>query len=231
MEIILLTKQNYVKYISVPSNIVHHPNFHDFPARFADCLRCCILAKYEGVWLDASFLVHTHFDEWFSSMTKEDSKYEFIGFYIESFTTKKQFPIIENWFLACTPQSRFMTLWKNEFLNIHHYSSVSDYVHSRKIMGVDLQKLFDPVYLAMHVAVQKILQIDHYPLKTLRLFPAEKGPFLYLHESQWDSFKGLQLACQNPSKYQFPFIKLRGIERDVLQKNPSSSLSCFLSTT
>lgn len=218
-KVILLTKQNYQNYIDIPLEISQHPNFNDNVTRFADLLRIYVLAEHGGVWIDSSILLKSSLDSWLFPRPAE-----FSGFYIASFTKKGLPPVIENWFFACNKGSRFVRLWKEEFLQIANYPSVESYVESRKKMGVDYEKINVPIYLAMHVSAQKVLQLDKYPTDTLILQKAEEGPFRYLVDSGWDSEKALKLACSNKS-YQTPIMKMRGDERKVIEKYIDSSMS------
>ena len=215
-EIILLTKKNFFSYVNIPIEISSHPNFNDSSARFSDLVRIYALAEHGGIWIDGSILLKAPLDWLFPKYA------EFSGFYLESFT--KTTPVIENWFIACNKGSPFIKLWKDEFTNIANYVTVEKYVESRKNLGVDFEKINDPIYLAMHVAAQKVLQIDKYPLDSLILRKAEDGPFKYLVDAKWDSEKALRLACSN-KKYQFPIMKMRGAERNVLEKEPDLSQS------
>lgn len=208
-EIILLTKKNFFSYINIPIEISSHPNFNDTPQRFADLVRIYALAEHGGIWIDSSVILKSPLNWMFPKYA------EFSGFYIESFT--KTTPVIENWFMACNKGSPFIRLWRDEFTKMADYINVEKYVESRKKLGVDFEKIKDPIYLAMHVAAQKVLQIDKYPLDTLILKKAEDGPFKYLVETNWDSEKALKLACSNKN-YQFPIMKMRGIERETLEK-------------
>ena len=211
-EIILLTKKNFEKYVKIPKSISSHPNFNDMPQRFADLIRIWVLAENGGVWIDSTTILRKSLNEMFTK-----NNIEYYGYYIDQFTNKKNFPVIENWFFACTKNSKFIKLWRDEFSNISKYSSVEKYINSRKDMNVDFQGIYIPNYLAMHISVQKILQIDKYSLKTIMLEKAEDGPFKYLVDTNWDAKKAFKLACNN-SKYN-NFMKLRGHERKILEEN------------
>ena len=218
-EIILLTKKNYLDYVNIPYEITSNPNFNDNPARFSDLVRINVLAEFGGVWVDASILLKESIDKWLFPRPGE-----FSGFYIDGFTEIKESPVIENWFFACNKGSKFMRAWKDEFIKMRDYVTVEEYIKSRMKMGVDIQKINDPIYLAMHVAAQKVLQIDKYPIQELILRKAEDGPFKYLVDAKWDDEKALELACMDKS-YQRPIMKMRGGERDILEKNIDLSLS------
>jgi hypothetical protein len=147
---------------------------------------------------------------------------EFIGYYIAGMTTTA--PVIENWFYAAAPGSPFMRAWRDEFSKLADYPSVSDYVASRQALGVDISKVNSPDYLAQHVAAQKVFQTDGYPRDRMYLRCAEEGPLRYLADNNWDSAKALQAACAAPT-YQTPMMKLRGVERGVLESELDGDLS------
>ena len=200
-EIILLTKKNFFSYVNIPIEISSHPNFN-MPNRFADLVRIYTLAEHGGIWMDGSILLKAPLDWLFPKYA------EFSGFYMEAFT--KTTPVIENCFLACNKGSPFIKLWKDEFTKIANYVTVEKYIESRKHLGVDFEKINDP--MAIQVAAQKVLQIDKYPLDSLILRKAEDGPFKYLVDAKWDSEKAIKLACSK----NYRIMKMRGAERNAL---------------
>jgi hypothetical protein len=216
-EIVLLTKKNYQGYVTIPEELTSHPNFNDMPARFADLVRVWALAEHGGIWIDSSIILKAPLDDWLFP------KYaEFSGFYIDGMT--KTTPVIENWFFACNKGSPFVKKWRDEFSKIAQYSCVEQYVNSRIQMGVDIEKITIPIYLAMHVSAQKVLQLDQYPMESMILRKAEDGPFRYLVDAKWDSEKAVRAACLDPS-YQTPILKMRGIERSVVEKGIDDEFS------
>ncbi len=220
-EITLLTSDNYTQYTQIPQHLVDHPNFHDNPTRFSDLVRIWTLAQHGGVWIDSSVLVKRPLDQWLPPPGGCPAP-EFIGYYIDGMTTST--PVIENWFYAAPPESPFVVAWRDEFSKIADFLSVSDYVENRKTLGVDISNVNNPEYLAQHVAAQKVLQIDGYPQDRLFLRRAEDGPLRYLADNDWDSKVALRAACGNPA-YQTPIMKLRGVERGVLESVLEGDLS------
>lgn len=211
-EIVLLTKKNYKGYVTIPEELTTNVNFNDSPQRFADLIRIWVLAEHGGIWIDSTILLKGSMEDWLFP------KYaEFSGFYINGFTKKKEFPVIENWFFACNKGSPFIKKWRDEFSNIANFQTVEDYITSLRAEGVDFQGIDNPHYLAMHVSCQKILQLMHYPLDSIYLQKAEDGPFRYLVDAKWDSEKAVELACMYPT-YQGPIMKMRGGERNALEK-------------
>ena len=216
-EIVLLTKKNYKGYVTIPNELTSHPNFNDMPARFADLVRVWALAEHGGIWIDSSIILKAPLDDWLFP------KYaEFSGFYIDGMT--KTTPVIENWFFACNKGSPFVKKWRDEFSKIAQYSCVEQYVNSRIQMGVDIEKITIPIYLAMHVSAQKVLQLDQYPMESMMLRKAEEGPFRYLVDAKWDSEKAVRAACLDPS-YQTPILKMRGSERIIVEKGIDDEFS------
>jgi len=218
-EIILLNKKTYKGYVNIPVDIANHYNYHDTDARFSDLIRLYALAEHGGVWIDSTILLNKPLDDWLFP------KYgEFAGFYLGSFSKLDFSPVIESWFLACNKGSSFMKLWKEEFVNIANYVNVEAYIDSRRKMGINFQNMNDPIYLAIQIAAQKVLQIDRYPTDQLILQKAEDGPFRYLVDAKWDSEKALLLACSN-KKYQGPIMKMREVERKVMEEKFDFELS------
>jgi hypothetical protein len=218
-EIVLLTRDNYQNYVSIPEDIRSHQNFNDNPQRFADLVRIWVLAQNGGVWIDSSIVLKDSLNNWLFPRPAE-----FSGFYIDGFTKNGLPPVIENWFFACDKNSEFIKLWRNEFSQIKNYPNVEKYVESRKEMGVNYEGINGPVYLAMHVAAQKLLQIDKYPVNLLILRKAEDGPFKYLKENEWNSERAIEFVCKN-KKYQYPIMKMRGPERNIVELKIDSDFS------
>jgi hypothetical protein len=218
-EIILLTKKNYQGYVTIPDEIRKHPHFNDSAQRFSDLVRLYALEEHGGIWLDASVLIKQPFDEWLFP------KYaEFAGYYMPSLTSDPKYPMIESWFLAANKGSKFIKLWKQEFLEMATFKDIQGYIDSRKKMGIQFDKLRSAHYLAIYVAALKVLQIDKYPQDTLILRDSDAGPYKYLADADWWPEKGVKLACSNP-KYQTPVMKMRSDERNILEAGLSGDLS------
>lgn len=217
-EITILNKKNYQGYINIPDEIRTHPHFNDSIQRFSDLVRLYVLEEHGGIWMDASILVKASFDDWLFP------KYgEFAGYYMGSLTDNTKYPVIESWFLAANKNSKFIELWKKEFLEIGTFRDISSYLDSRIKLGINIEKIRDPHYLAIYVAVLKVLY-DGYPLDGLILRDSEDGPFKYLKDSLWYPEKALELACVNAS-YQTPLMKMRSDERKILDDEIYNSLS------
>jgi hypothetical protein len=218
-EITLLTKNNFKGYITIPDGIRNHPHFNDSAQRFSDLVRLYVLEEHGGIWIDASVLVKESFDDGLFP------KYaEFAGYYMKSTTADEYAPNIESWFLAANKNSKFIKLWKQEFLEIAKFRDIQGYLDSRKKMGVNYEKIRDPHYLAIYVAVLKLFYVDKYSLDTLILRDSDVGPFRYLEDAKWHPDKAMKLACSDKS-YQSPVMKMRSDERNILEKELDYDLS------
>lgn len=187
--------------------------FIDSHARRSDVIRCLILAKYGGVWSDASIIMY-------NSLEKLPlNKYDFIGYYLDGFTTDHDYPVIESWFFACVKGCKFMQLWKDAFLSINDFDSVQAYIEYIK-PRTNLQKIYDPLYLAIHAAAQYVLQnqMSKEEIKeNMYLMKAEDGPFKYLVDNDWQNEKAVQSICDT-NKSDILFYKLRSPERPFAEK-------------
>ena len=221
-EVILLNKQSLSKYLpDVDFGSIRHAK--DSNTRFSDFVRLNILAKYGGIYIDASTICHKPFS-WLHAIQKKKNV-DFIGYYIDKFTEptyKSNSPVIENWFFASTPNSAFVQDWLKEFMRTNEYLSIDKYLENVQENNVSIQKIDAPNYLAMHVAAQSILQKN--PQKyDIYLFPAEKGPFKYLVDTKWNVETAIKLLTNestNTQYFELPIVKMRGCERPHMDVDP-----------
>lgn len=224
-EVILLTKKNYMGYVTLPEGVRLHPNFHDYSERFSELIRLYVLVEYGGVWLDARTLVSgrlnlfPRYAEWsgFSGGTVVIPSTELEKKSID-------IPLLSSWCMACDKNSSFLRVWKEEFLEIGKFVNVEGYVESRKRMGVRMDGIVDPNEKAILVSAQKVLQIDRYPLDTLVIQREKEGPTRYLVDVRGDSEKGLELACQD-RRYRVPIMRMREEEQKILDREFEYGLS------
>lgn len=209
-QIVLLTRKNYKGYVTIPEEVTSHQNFNDSPERFSELIRLWVLAEHGGIWLDSTTLLHGSVETWLFPRYAEYS-----GFYLEAATKKKEFPVIESWFLACNKGSPLIKKWRDEFTRMAHFVTVEMYLESLRSMGVDFQGIISPNRFAIQLACQKVLQIEHYPLASIYLQKAEDGPCRYLVAAKGDSEKAVEAACRAPK---LPIMRMREGEQDVLEK-------------
>jgi hypothetical protein len=225
-EINVLSKQNLSKYLpEVDFSKIKHI---DSAQRFSDMVRLHILAKYGGIWSDASIICQKPYDSWMPDMQAK-SNAEFIGFYIDGFTLpqfKEKSPVIESWFFACVSGSKMVNDWLNEFLRISDFDTVEKYIESVESDGINIQKIGNPAYLSIHVACQKILQNGPNKPYFFELLKAEDTALNYLSTNGWNSKNAIKniIDCKESKikeKCIFldsPIIKMRSGERTEIEK-------------
>ena len=164
-DVIVLNKSNYMRYTDGSVDVDALPHSGDFVARYADYVRCLVLAHNGGFWLDSSVICHRPFT-WVHAI-QQATDAEFIGYYIDTGTHAEFLsysPMVENWFFACVPGSPFMQDWCREFVRTRDFPTISAYLDNVKSHGTHFNKI-DSIgggeYLTMHIAAQKVLQDQH----------------------------------------------------------------------
>ena len=189
--------------------------WNDSSARQSDIIRLIILEKYGGIWIDASTIL--------TKPLNINDNFEFIGYYLEGFTTNPKYPVIESWFFATIPHGNFISKWKNAFFKLNDFNEFTVFkaLDYYKNLGVDFQKISSPSYLFIHVAAQYVLQkeLSSDEIKnTMLLLKAEEGPFKYLHNNNWNSQEAINDLCNGNNTTDV--IKLRRTEREIFDLFP-----------
>ena len=213
----VVSDQNIQSFL--PGFDVNALKHNDAPARESDFVRIHLLSKFGGFWLDSSIICTKSLD-W---IQKRSHGKEFFGFYIPNFTTDERYPVIENWCFACIPNSTFVTNWRDEFMRINSFKLVDDYVRDVEVTHkIDLQNLPMKNYLAMHVAVQKVLQTGQQKetLSLMNTNDPDFGPYTYLNSNGWDTKIAIQELLKG--NYVTPLIKMRGDDRKVAETLPTN---------
>jgi len=223
-EINVLNDKNLSKYL--PDVSFDNYKFATTHQRKSDMIRLHMLAKYGGVWSDASIIMYKSLDELLKN------KAEFIAYYLEHFTTNYDYPVIESWFFACKPNTKFINAWRDIFLTINNYETIEDYVAHIK-SNTDFQNIDSPDYLVIHIAAQYVLQnmmsINEIKFR-LNLQKAEDGPYKYLADNGWQIEQALNSLCR-PRSDDIIFDKLRGLEREFIENNPDKYKCIFKKRT
>lgn len=221
-KVIVLTDKNYTTYMDMlPDN-----NIVNTQQRKSDLIRANVLATYGGIWMDATILC-TESLSWVHTIQKNKGV-EYIGYYLSDFTSNDKFPVIENWFIACTPKSVMMKDILHELNQIVVTNThVSEYIDKVKKMGVDLQNINKSMYeyLWMHVATQKLLQTNPEGKYKYHTIDASTSAYMYLKQNNWKVEKAVKELAEG--KFKQPIIKLRGCERKYLLDNEKLTNKLF----
>ena len=227
-EIIVMNRDNFKDFVpdAFWSKVVHL----DSLPRKADFIRSYVMSAKGGVWCDATVFL-TRDLGWLEELRREHDHCTFVGVYIGHFTTHPEYPVIENWFFACTPGDAFMQQWRDEFMRANMFDNVDQYVRDVvESSRIDLQGIPHDMrsYLAMHAAAQKVMQtsggvtglLGGTPF-SMCLLKAEEGPLKYLATNGWNTERALKQLCDEVSPGYSPLIKLRGAERDAFEDDPA----------
>ena len=140
---------------------------------------------------------------------------EFVGFYLEKFTTNVHMPVIESWAFGALAGSGFITAWQREFHQALIAEGTEAYLQRLQAQpdwGEIRQNIGDPHYLLIHITAQQVLRRKQY--SSLALFKAEDSAYYYHQALRWKWYLLYPQLCraQGP-KISAPIVKLRGGER------------------
>ncbi|WP_156167901.1 glycosyltransferase family 32 protein [Lampropedia cohaerens] len=191
-------------------------------AKQTDWIRLALLQRYGGVWIDASIILTRPLD-WVEQL-RAPQQADFVGFYLDGYTIKPDYPVIESWFLAAVPGSAFVTQWLALFQRAAIDGNTEDYLSRLRNEGryADLiQRIGEPSYHTIHVVAQDVLQrhpADRGPWQ-LALLRAEESAYWLQWQSHWKRrplFAKLLWARGDDGLWP-ALVKLRGGERSKLE--------------
>lgn len=233
-EVRIVSRENLAQWISTPiiSNFESLP-----PYRQADWIRVQLLRQHGGIWMDASIIL-THDLNWVQRIQQEQSS-EYVGFYLNKFTARMDQPIIENWFMAAIPNSRYIVDLAIEFdraLAISEAQYLIELEQQGKRERI-AQKLNASTqrYLIMHMTASVLLDRNSMYYR-LALTRAEDSALAFHHSLSWRKRQlYAKLALMSCPKSLPALIKLRGNDRRIFNKflaknwlNPKSFLAKYL---
>ncbi len=207
--IVVITPKTLPKYL--PDL---HPKtlpWNDSVARESDIIRLNLLARYGGVWSDASILLFDvpEFLPWLDTCAV-------VLYYQDRYTTLPDSKIVESWWFATVPDSAFVRAWRDAFMMTGFTGTIRDrlayYMHK---MHVDVQQIapFHLEYLLIHVAAQFVLQkvLSPSDVAALCFLKAEDGPFKLHVDADWKGKAAIDALCLGPARP--PITKLTRYER------------------
>ncbi|WP_312352084.1 glycosyltransferase family 32 protein [Sphingobacterium multivorum] len=129
----------------------------DLPiANLSDYIRLNLLKNFGGVYIDASTLIFKPLENILNLI--KSSKAELITYYTEENTLDKRFPMIETWFMAAVPKSKFITDWLKEYKqcilsqNPNTYYSEHPFFNKKSFK---IDKNYHKCYFSAQVVMQK----------------------------------------------------------------------------
>lgn len=222
-QIRVLTPKNIGEYLGDVD--IFKFKFANTPPRQSDFVRLHVLAKYGGVWVDASVVPKSSF-QWVLEEQKKRNV-EFIGYYREAATKREEYPVIESWFFACTQGSNFVSKWRDELGVMNTLENEADYKEHVKSRGVDIQDIPQPDYLNIYLSAQAVMQLHMTPeeiKKKIYVMKSEDGPFKHSVQNGWNEPKAMKWICDQPKSELPDIIKIYGLERRAIDAD--ESLKC-----
>jgi len=219
-KIIVVTPSNLKDYL--PETDFSKFKHTNFIQRTSDFIRVHLVAKYGGIWSDAS-VVATRSHNWIIDEQKSRG-FEFFSYYRKDNQTLDDYPTIENWFFASIPNGNFVSKWRDEFNRLNDYDDIDGYIEDIKKKGVDPQKIPDLKYLTQDVSAQVVLQTQMTPeeiKRTIYTLNSEDGPYQHSHSNGWDPPKSMRSLCEQPTSELPDLIKIYGNERRAMDADPS----------
>jgi len=186
------------------------------PAHKADWIRLFLLNKHGGLWMDSGIIINdaSELNKLYNDSILYQS--EFTGFYLDSKTINNDHTtFIENWFIMAPMNSRIIKAWFNEF-ELAIKMGFLNYRHENIKKGVVADQVYlwgeTDVYLTMHAALQKILQLKDVPDAKIIIIKAEDTMFKIHSDCNWDN-NCIYNKLKNENLKHIPYIKLRGTDR------------------
>ena len=219
-ELVILNKNTVGQYI--PDVDIFSLKFADTAPRRSDFARLYVLARYGGVWTDASNFPTKSVD-W----VRDGGSWDYVGYYRKGATTLPEYPVVESWFFACPPGSKFISKLRDELMTMNTLERETDYKENVKSRGVDIQKIPQPDYLNIYVAAQAVLQKQMTPeeiKRTMHLKSSDDGPFKFAVENGWNPERTMKALCDADQGTLPDMVKIYGNERRAIEGK--SDLGC-----
>jgi len=197
----------------------------DIPvAKRSDWIRLELLYRYGGIWLDASTVLTQSLDWVLEQQIRSQS--EFVGYYIDEYSTDAACPVVESWFMAAPAGSAFIRDVREEFSSevvTRTGSEYIEYLQKKNIYDKVRQKINMPEYLSIHLAMQVVLRGGRG--YRLCLGKAEEGPFRLHVLGNWDRTPlKIRLMFSHIAGPVPALIKLRNPDRKRLDEYMSRGL-------
>lgn len=188
---------NYDTFKNISNLNIKRPEFR------SDIVRIHYILTEGGVWIDASCFfnqkIHTFID-----MNSD---------LVQGFSAPFQDNLLENWFVAAPPKHPLIQEWYDEFMYANK-TGFTNYKHNAPEWLKQTPVYSRMPYLTMHGCYSVASRNSALNAKLIK---STCGPFKYLEETDWDSYKSIKNFCSiDQIKPTIPFLKIRGVERSYL---------------
>ncbi|MEI6806558.1 MAG: ricin-type beta-trefoil lectin domain protein [Myxococcaceae bacterium] len=195
----------------------------------SDFIRLELLAKYGGVWMDPSIMLHRNFSDIQTPLEALDD-FEILGFTSRSQanTELRYTDSLENFFLAVLPNSEIMEDWKDNFKKYWIAKQPGMAIEDHPMYNGNQGNEVDTSqygqfsnYLNQHVALKYTLINNQEFARRIFIFAdtllQEKGPFSLLQMVNWKDSELLSLKKSSIERF------LENMKDVLMSKFPSSN--------
>lgn len=180
-KVIVLNKVTFNNFINIEK---YNFNFNDkllnTEAYFSDILRILLLAKYGGIWIDASFILWKRVD----NIVKPHNKLVLIRNYNnDNGYNNKGY---ESWFIASVPNHPFIKQIKRKIIALNTYDKIRYFIDNRKFN------------------IQKNVRLEYHLIYHIMSYVQQKYPNTLANYAEFDS-KLLYPNNYIPNIANFPF--------------------------
>lgn len=207
-EINLLNADTVVNYISLPDL-----SKEVLPAQKADLIRLELLAKYGGIWMDASIFLTQNLNWIFNKIENHDA----FLFYSDECTLNIKKPISENWFIVAEKSNNFIKSWRDEFKKCITSDEPKRFYENIVSDKNLVQNLTSPEYLLCYLSAIVCLNKNKY--KILYASSGSVGHF-YNYKYNWSGYAvAIHLLLKDRNDiYIPPLIKFSSNSRKPIEK-------------
>ncbi|MDO4723706.1 MAG: capsular polysaccharide synthesis protein [Comamonadaceae bacterium] len=194
-------------------------------AKQTDWMRLALLQRHGGIWMDASIILTRPLDEWLPAL-QQAQRADFVGFYLDGYTTAPDFPVIESWFLAAPAGNPFIAQWLARFHAAVVEQGTAGYLQALRQQGrfaQYTQNIGQPSYHTIHVVAQEVLHqaVAQPPAQPWRLalLRAEHSAYWLHLQARWKRrpLYARLLWARGDARCWPALVKLRGGERSKLE--------------
>ena len=155
---IVMTRQNYKGYVTIPTDIVEHPIFTLSDERFSNLLALWTLAEHGGVWTtmhEKHGVIQTMQNTSKKPLTSYNSSKDFNGYYSVGIDTR---------YMECKKGTPFICAWRDEYSQLASFPCIEKYIESRNFGSAEKYTGMDPLVVACRLILP-------FYIKTIELRP------------------------------------------------------------
>ena len=154
---IVMTRQNYKGYVTIPTDIVEHPIFTLSDERFSNLLALWTLAEHGGVWttMHEKHGGRTMQNTSKKPLTSYNSSKDFNGYYSVGIDTR---------YMECKKGTPFICAWRDEYSQLASFPCIEKYIESRNFGSAEKYTGMDPLVVACRLILP-------FYIKTIELRP------------------------------------------------------------